>query len=159
MTLPCDNRLLEQAGIEHPIIAGAMYPCSNPELVAAASEAGGIGIVQPISMTYVYGHGFRDGLRLIQKLTAKPIGMNALIESSSRKYRQRMQVWIDIALEQGVRFFITSLGKPDWVVERVHAVGGIVYHDVTERKWALKGIDGGVDPRVRHGGNAQVSAQ
>ena len=32
-------------GIEVPLICGAMYPCSNPELVAAASEAGGIGIV------------------------------------------------------------------------------------------------------------------
>ena len=32
-------------GIEVPLICGAMYPCSNPELVAAVSEAGGIGIV------------------------------------------------------------------------------------------------------------------
>ena len=34
-----------------PIVGGAMYPCSNPELVAAISEAGGIGIVQPLSLT------------------------------------------------------------------------------------------------------------
>ena len=65
-------------------MCGAMYPCSNPELVAAVSEAGGIGIVQPISLTYVHGHDFREGLRLIRRLTAKPIGMNALIEQSSR---------------------------------------------------------------------------
>jgi nitronate monooxygenase len=32
-------------GIALPIICGPMYPCSNPELVAAASAAGGIGIV------------------------------------------------------------------------------------------------------------------
>jgi len=37
-------------GIQHPVICGAMYPCSNPELVAAASEAGGIGIIQPLSL-------------------------------------------------------------------------------------------------------------
>ena len=35
----------QQAGIEVPLICGAMYPCTNPELVAAVSEAGGIGIV------------------------------------------------------------------------------------------------------------------
>ena len=60
-----------QAGIEVPLICGAMYPCSNPELVAAVSEAGGIGIVQPISLTYVHGHDFREGLRLIKRLTTQ----------------------------------------------------------------------------------------
>ncbi len=40
--------LTAHAGIELPIIGGAMYPCSNPELAAAVSEAGGIGIIQPI---------------------------------------------------------------------------------------------------------------
>jgi nitronate monooxygenase len=93
----------------------------------------------------VYGHDFRAGLRLIRRLTPRPIGMNALIEQSSRSYRRRMQQWIDIALDEGVRFFITSLGKPAWVAQQVHAAGGVVYHDVTERKWALKGLEGGVD--------------
>ncbi len=135
-----------------------MYPCSNPELVAAVSEAGGIGIVQPLSLTYVHGHAFREGLRLIRRLTAKPIGMNALIERSSRTYRARMERWIDVALEEGVRFFVTSLGNPRWVVDRVSRAGGVVYHDVTERKWADKGIDGGVHGLVavndRAGGHA-----
>jgi nitronate monooxygenase len=135
-----------------------MYPCSNPELVAAVSEAGGIGIVQPISLTYVHGHDFRAGLRLIRRLTSKPIGMNALIEQSSKTYRERMERWIDVALEEGVRFFVTSLGNPRWVVERVRKAGGVVYHDVTEAKWAAKGRDGGVDGLIavndRAGGHA-----
>lgn len=135
--------LTRHAGIEIPLICGAMYPCSNPELVAAVSEAGGIGIVQPISLTYVYGYDFREGLRLIRRLTSRPVGMNALIEQSSKAYRRRMESWIDIALEEGIRFFVTSLGNPRWVVERVGQVGGIVYHDVTERKWAEKGVGAG----------------
>jgi nitronate monooxygenase len=135
-----------------------MYPCSNPELVAAVSESGGIGIVQPISLTYVHGYDFREGLRFIKSLTTKPIGFNALIEKSSQKYQTKMESWIDIALEEGVRFFITSLGNPKWVVERAHAVGGLVYHDVTERKWADKGLSVGVDGLIavnnRAGGHA-----
>ncbi len=150
--------LTEHAGIEVPLLCGAMYPCSNPELVAAVSEAGGIGIVQPISLTYVHGHDFREGLRLIRRLTSKPIGMNALIEQSSRAYRERMERWIDVALEEGVRFFVTSLGNPRWVVDRVSPPGGVVYHDVTERKWAEKGIAGGVHGLIavnsRAGGHA-----
>ena len=43
-------------GIEVPLICGAMYPCSNPELVAAVSATGGIGVVQPLSRTYVHGY-------------------------------------------------------------------------------------------------------
>jgi nitronate monooxygenase len=153
-----NNKFTEHTGIEVPIICGPMYPCSNPELVAAVSEAGGLGIVQPISLTYVHGYDFREGLKHIRKLTSNPIGMNALIEKSSKRYHEKMQQWIDIALEEDVKFFITSLGKPDWVVEKVHAAGGIVYHDVTERKWALKGIEAGVDGLIavnnRAGGHA-----
>jgi nitronate monooxygenase len=133
-------------GIEVPLICGAMYPCSNPELVAAVSAAGGIGVVQPISLTYVHGHDLREGLRLIQRLSGgKPIGFNAIVEQSSRVYEQRMRAWVDVALEEGVRFFVTALGNPRWVVEKVHAVGGVVYHDVTERRWADKALEHGVD--------------
>ncbi len=140
-----NNTFTRHAGIAYPVICGPMYPCSNPELVAAASASGAIGIVQPVTLTYVYGYDFREGLRYIRSLTSNPIGMNALIEQSNKRYHERMVRWIDIALEEGVRFFITSMGKPDWVVKRVHDAGGIVYHDVTEKKWADKAINAGVD--------------
>ncbi|MDT8339882.1 MAG: nitronate monooxygenase [Longimicrobiales bacterium] len=137
--------LTRDAGVSLPVIGGPMYPCSNPELVAAVSEAGGIGVVQPVSLTFVHGWDFRSGLRHIRTLTSGPVGLNALIEGSSRRYRERVEQWIDVAIEEGVRFFVTSLGKPDWVVARAHTVGGVVYHDATERKWAEKARDGGVD--------------
>jgi nitronate monooxygenase len=139
------NQFIQSTGVMHPIIGGPMYPCSNPELVAAISEAGALGVLQPLSLTYVHGYDFLEGVQYIRSLTSKPVGFNALIEKSSRKYHERMSNWIDIALDQGVLFFITSLGKPDWVVKRVHAYGGQVYHDVTEKKWAQIGVDCGVD--------------
>ncbi len=145
-------------GASVPLICGAMYPCSNPELVAAVSEAGGIGIVQPISLSFVHGHDFREGLRKIRGLTSRPIGFNAIVEKSSKIYLDRMMRWVDIALEEGVRFFITALGNPREVVRRVHAQGGFVYHDVTERAFALKAVDAGVDGLIcvnrRAGGHA-----
>ena len=146
-------------GARIPLICGAMYPCSNPELVGAVSAAGGIGIIQPVSLTYVHGHEYRAGLRLAKQIAnGRPIGFNALIEQSSRYYRQRMEEWIEGALEEGIRFFITSLGNPKWVVQRVAQVGGHVYHDVTEAKWAKKGADAGVHGLIavnnRAGGHA-----
>jgi len=153
-----DTPLTRQTGIEVPLICGAMYPCSNPELVAAASEAGGMGIVQPLSMVYVHGHDFRDGMRLIRSITHRPVGLNVIVERSSKVYLDRMKRYVDEAIEEGVRFFVTSLGKPGWVVERAHAVGGLVYHDVTERRWAEKGLEDGVDGLIavneRAGGHA-----
>lgn len=135
-----------------------MFPCSNPELVAAVSEAGGIGIVQPISLTYVHGYDFREGLRYIRTLTKKPYGVNILVEQSSKKYEHKMQKMLEIALEEGCRFFVTALGNPSWVVQAVKPHGGIVYHDVIERKWAIKGLEAGVDGFIcvnnRAGGHA-----
>ena len=145
-------------GIEVPLICGAMYPCSNPELVAAVSEAGGIGIVQPLSLSYVHGYDFRAGLKYIRSLTQKPIGVNLIIEQSSQKYLARVREWLEISLEEQVSFFVTALGKPGWVVERASPFGATVYHDVTSRKWAEKALDGGVDGFIcvnnRAGGHA-----
>lgn len=156
-----DTALTRDAGIQIPLICGAMYPCSNPELVAAASRAGGIGIVQPISLTYVYKYDFRQGLQYIKQLTDRPIGFNALVEKSSKTYENRMREWIDIALDEGIRFFITALGNPTWVVDKVHSVGGKVYHDVTNKQWAQKAVDCGVDGLIcvnaNAGGHAGVS--
>ena len=47
-------------------------------------DAGGIGIIQPISMQYVHGHDLREGIRYMRTLTDKPIGFNAIVEKSSR---------------------------------------------------------------------------
>jgi nitronate monooxygenase len=169
-----NTTLTKQLGIQVPLICGAMYPCTNPELVAAVSAAGAMGVVQPLSMIYVYGHDLREGFRLIRRLmdsspsperrggqgvrTVRPIGMNVLIERSSKLYLERMKSYVDIAIEAGVRFFVTSLGNPRWVVDRVAPEGGIVYHDVTERKWAEKGLAGGVHGLIavndRAGGHA-----
>ncbi|MDH5470117.1 MAG: nitronate monooxygenase, partial [Gammaproteobacteria bacterium] len=150
--------LTQALGIDIPLICGAMYPCSNPELVAAVSEAGGIGIVQPLSLSYVHGYEFREGLRYIRRLTDKPIGVNLIIERSSKKYLERVYAWLEIALEEGVPFLVTALGKPDRVVERASQAGVTVYHDVTNRLYAEKALDAGVDGFIcvnnRAGGHA-----
>lgn len=156
--MPNFNDLTSAIGIQVPLICGAMYPCSNPELVAAVSDAGAIGIVQPLSLSYVHGYEFREGLRYIRTLTNKPIGVNLIIEKSSKKYLERVHQWLDIALEEQVNFFVTALGNPDWVVKKAGDVGATVFHDVTERKWANKALDAGVDGFIcvnnRAGGHA-----
>ncbi len=152
------NNFLNHAGIQHPIICGAMYPCSNPELIAAVSEAGGLGVIQPLSLTYVHGHDLREGIKKIRSLTQKPVGFNLIVEQSVKIYQKRMEAALEVALDEGIRFYITALGNPDWVIKKVKAKGGVVYHDVTERKYALKvkdlGVSGLICVNNRAGGHA-----
>jgi len=152
------TKFCRSLNIDVPLICGAMYPCSNPELVAAVSEAGGIGVIQPLSLSYVHGYEFRAGLRYIRSLTRKPVGVNLIVERSSKKYLERVHQWLDIALEEQVPFLVTALGNPRWVVDKTAAQGTTVYHDVTSRKWAEKALDGGVDGFIcvnnRAGGHA-----
>lgn len=144
MTTPSEQ-LTTQLGIDVPVICGPMYPGSNPELVAAVSEAGGMGVVQPISLTHIYRHDFRAGLRLIKSLTDKPFGVNFTLMDGVTVYEERNRQWMNIAIEEGVRFFLTSLGNPGPVVKAAREHGIIVYHDVTTRAFSDKALDAGVD--------------
>ena len=140
------KQFLQDTGAEVPIVCGPMYPGSNPELVAAVSEAGGFGVVQPVALTSLYGHDFREGLQLIKKLTNKPFGVNfTIFGGANQKYHEQMKKWMDISIEEGVKFFLTSLGKPTEIVKIAKQHGIKVYHDVPNKKVALAMRDTGVD--------------
>ena len=140
------QQFLMDSGAQTPIICGPMYPGSNPELIAAVSEHGGFGVVQPVTLTSLYGHDFRAGLQLIKTLTDKPFGVNfTLFGGANQKYHEQMQEWMQVSIEEGVKFFLTSLGKPDAVLKVAKEHGIAVYHDVPNKKVALAMRDCGVD--------------
>lgn len=60
-------------------------------------------------------------------------------------YEERNRQWMNIAMEEGVKFFLTSLGNPKPIVKMAREHGITVYHDVTTRKFAQKAADAGVD--------------
>jgi len=140
------QQFLQDTGAITPIVCGPMYPGSNPELIAAVSEAGGFGVVQPVALTSLYGHDFREGLQLIKKLTDKPFGVNfTIFGGANKKYHDQMKAWMDISIEEGIKFFLTSLGKPTEIVKIAKQNGIKVYHDVPNKKVALAMRDTGVD--------------
>ena len=140
------SQFLKDTGAKVPIICGPMYPGSNPELVAAVSNSGGFGVVQPLALTILYGHDFRKGLQLIKKLTKNSFGVNfTIFGGANKKYHKQMERWMEISIEEGVKFFLTSLGKPNEIlkVAKQHQIK--VYHDVPNKKVALAMKDIGVD--------------
>tara|TARA_B100000953_G_scaffold184685_2_gene152034 strand:- start:1819 stop:2784 length:966 start_codon:yes stop_codon:yes gene_type:complete len=140
------KKFLNDTGATIPVICGPMYPGSNPELIAAVSASGGFGVVQPVSLTSLYGHDFKEGLKLIKKLTNKPFGVNfTIFGGANQKYHDQMKKWMDISIEEGIKFFLTSLGKPTEIVKIAKKNDIKVYHDIPNKKVALKMVDCGVD--------------
>ena len=140
------QQFLQDTGARVPVVCGPMYPGSNPELVAAVSEHGGFGVVQPVTLTSLYGHDFRACLKLIKQLTDQPFGVNfTIFGGANKKYHEQMKEWMEISIDEGIKFFLTSLGKPDSVVKVAKEHGIKVYHDVPNKKVALAMRDSGVD--------------
>lgn len=68
------NELLSLLGIEHPIIQGPLGGGpSTPELVAAVSNAGGLG---SLGAAYLTPDQITDAIRRIRSLTSRPFNVN-----------------------------------------------------------------------------------
>jgi len=70
---PAASRLCSQLGIAHPIIQSGMSRVAGPELVAAVSNAGGLGILAALRLE---PDDLRAQIRRIRELTAQPFGVN-----------------------------------------------------------------------------------
>ena len=80
--MPFKTRVTEMLAIEHPIIMGGMTGVGTPELAAAVSNAGGLGIIA------IHNAGSpENGRKWIQELktlTNKPFGVNLTILPTSK---------------------------------------------------------------------------
>ena len=86
----------------------------------------------------------REGLQLIKRLTDKPFGVNFTILENA-KYKRQMDEWMHIAADEGVKFFLASLGKPDSIVAFAREKCIKVYHDAHTPRVAQKVAAAGVD--------------
>lgn len=134
--------------INCPIIAAPMFLVSNEELVAAASEAGGIGTFPALNYRPI--EKLDEALKGIRAKTQKPIGMNIITNKSNARQDQDLKV----ALDNGVNLFITSLGNPKTVITEAHKNGAKVFCDVTNLEHAQKVQDLGADGVIAVGTGA-----
>jgi len=123
---------------------------TEPGLVAAVSNAGGLGILGATQFT---PDGLRENIRDIRRRTDRPFGINQVL------LVPRSEENIRIAVDEKVPVINYSLGKP-WFVPQVREYGGKVVATVATAKHAVRAEKAGVDAVIvtgyeaaAHGGN------
>jgi enoyl-[acyl-carrier protein] reductase II len=130
------TRITETFGIKYPIVLSGMSWVSVPKLVAAVSNAGGLGILAtgPLDPDQT-----RKAIREIKNLTDKPFGMNATLLFPGAAQNAV------VALEEKIPVINFSLGKGDWIVKAAHEYGGKVVATVVNQRHAKRAEEFGTD--------------
>ena len=131
-------------GIEVPIVQAPIGPLVGPELVAAVSNAGGLGMLSGLAVAEDRLGELIDRTR---ELTEAPFGVNFILARS----RDRA---IRIALEHGVPVVSLFWGEPDEHVPAIHEAGALVMHTVGSPEQARRAVAAGVDIIVAQGWEA-----
>jgi nitronate monooxygenase len=130
------TRITDLFGIRHPILCGGLQWLADGRYVAAVVNAGGMGFIT--AMSYPDDpEAFRRELQLCRELTrGKPFGVSLPI-SRRLGANERLDPYIDILIEEGVRFVETSGDSPERLLPRLKGAGCIVIHKVPAVKYAL----------------------
>jgi nitronate monooxygenase len=128
------TRITEDFGIEHPIIQGGMMWVSQPELVAAVSEAGGFGVLT--ALTFETAEGLADAIARTRALTDRPFGVNLTFLPTliPKDYGSL----IDVIVDEGIGIVETAGRNPEPYMERIKAGGAKVVHKCTSVRFAKK---------------------
>lgn len=132
--------------IEHPVLLAGMGGVSYAEVCAAVSEAGGYGT---LGMAGLGPKEIRAQMRRVRELTDRPFGVDllaALPESLTES--------VDIIIEEGASAFISGLGVPSSIVERLHEAGLLVMSMCGKVEHARRAEDAGVDIVIAQGTEA-----
>ncbi|MEJ2048068.1 MAG: nitronate monooxygenase, partial [Dehalococcoidia bacterium] len=129
-------------GIKYPIIQGGMAHVATAELVAAVSDAGGLGFIGAGASEPGW---VREQIHKTRKLTDKPFGLNILLISPFAK-----EV-IEVALEEKVAVVTTGAGNPGPHVPRFKEAGIKVMPVVASVALARRLERAGVDAFVAEG--------
>lgn len=136
------TELCERLGMEHPIFSVGFGAGAGPELVAAVSNAGAFGVLGG-------GGGFplpylREQIRRVRALTAKPFGVNVILEGIAEGP-------IETCIDEAVPLLVFFWGDPRPYVEPAHRNGVKVAIQVGSVQEAATAADAGVDFVIAQG--------
>lgn len=140
---PFSTRITELFGIRYPLICGGMMWLADAEYVGAVVNAGGMGFITPRS--FPTPDDFRDGLRRCHEITGgKPFGVNLYV-SARPEANQQLMTFLDISIEEGVRFVETAGYNPREFMPRIKDAGMRVIHKCTTLRHAQSAERAGAD--------------
>jgi nitronate monooxygenase len=138
---PMHTRLCDVLNITHPVVQAGMGGATNPDLVAAVSNAGGLGI---LGCGWSSADEVRRSLRQIRTLTDRPFGVNFVLQMLD-------ETTFQICLDEQVPVFSFFRGEPASATARAKATGAKVIHQVTTLAEAVEAAQAGVDVLVAQG--------
>lgn len=141
--IPFEDRL------KLPVVAAPMFLISVPKLVIECCKNGIVGTFPALNHRSSAGfdewlYEIEDALAAFEKDTGKeaaPFGVNLIVHQTN----PRLEADLEICVNHKVPIIITSLGAVPALVEKVHGYGGMVFHDVINRRHAEKAAEAGVD--------------
>ena len=128
-------------GIELPILQAGMSTYTTPELVAAVSNAGGLGIIGGLGRS---PDELREEIGKVRELTSRPFGVNHVVSQIDAGA-------IDVTLELRVPVLSLSWGRAGELARRAHDAGIKVLHQVNSPEEAGQVAADGADVIVAQG--------
>ena len=142
-----------RAKLRLPAFGAPLFIVSNPDLCVAQCQSGIVG-----SFPALNARGSDDALdKWITDVKARldpekdaPFAVNQIVHKSNDRLMQDMECIV----KHEVPLVITSLGARKDINDAVHSYGGLVFHDVTNNKFAKKAVEKGADGLVLVAGGA-----
>jgi enoyl-[acyl-carrier protein] reductase II len=129
--------LCDRLGIEYPIVLAGMGGVSMHQLVAAVSNAGGLGVIGAATLD---ARGLREEIRQTRARTDKPFAVD-LLAPIPDMIRPQMQV----VFEEGIRIFVAGLAVPRDFIDEMHDRGMTVIVMIGKVRHAVKSAAAGAD--------------
>ncbi|KAF7430992.1 hypothetical protein PC9H_006707 [Pleurotus ostreatus] len=146
--------LTELFGIKHPILLAGMNVAAGPELAAAVTNAGGMGVIGGVGYTPKILRQQIQAIKADLKDKNAPFGVDLLLPQvggSARKTnydytKGQLHPLIDVIIEEKAKLFVCAIGVPPKdVVDKLHAAGIPVMNMVGHPKHVAKALAQGVD--------------
>ncbi len=129
--------LCDQLGIEFPILLAGMGGVSMSKLVAAVSNAGGLGIIGAATLG---PEELRDEIRKTRDLTDKPFAVDLLAPDP-----EMIRPHMGVVFEEDVHIFVAGLAVPAEFIAEMHKRDMLVMVMCGRVRHAIKSVEAGAD--------------
>ena len=132
------SRLLDILGTKYPIIQGPIGELNDPKMVAAVSEAGGLGM---LALGFVQDvEKVRQMVAEVKKRTAKPFGANLMIAMNPQN-----EAILEVLAGAGVKTVTTSAGSPKKIYPKIKELAMKGLHVTLAAPLAQKAVEAGAE--------------